>query len=171
MSIKDLIPKFARKAEDVKGGESGLVPAHEFQRQMNRLFDEFFNGFPPVGSGWDRRGDEDRPFYPKVNIATTDKEITISAELPGMDEKDIAVEMNDQILTIRGERKEENEHKDKNWSLMEQSYGMFQRTIPLPAGVRTDPAKAQFKNGVLTLTFPRKDDPQQARRIIPIKAG
>jgi HSP20 family protein len=94
-------------------------------------------------------------FSPKVDVTENEKEFNISAELPGMDDKDIDVSLQNDMLTIRGEKKEEKEDKGKDYYRMERSYGYFSRTIPLPVEVETDKVDAKFKKGVLTITLPK----------------
>ena len=106
---------------------------------------------------------------PRVDVSETDMEVKVSAELPGMDEKDISVELQDDVLTLRGEKKSEQEEKGKNWFRREQSWGSFQRSIELPAGVDAGKAKAQFKKGVLVFTAPKRPEEQAQRKTVPIQ--
>jgi HSP20 family protein len=103
-------------------------------------------------------------------VAESDKEIRVSAELPGMDEKDVSVEMDDASITIRGERKGEKEEKGKNWYRREQSYGSFSRVVPLPANVEGGKAKATFKKGVLTIAVPKRAGEEPKRKTITIES-
>ena len=167
MSIKDLVPRIGRKLLPVRREEAD--PFRDFQRQMNRLFDEFF-GEAPLAER--ERGPEWAPaaFTPRVDVSETDAEVKVSAELPGMDEKDISVELQDDVLVLRGEKKSEQEEKGKNWFRREQSYGSFHRAVELPAGVDASKAKAQFKKGVLTFTAPKRPEEQARRKTVPIQA-
>ena len=88
----------------------------------------------------------------RVDIAETDKDIEITAELPGLEEKDVQVNVADDVLTIKGEKKAEKEEKDKNYHRIERSYGSFCRSLQLPAGANADAIKATLKNGVLKVT-------------------
>ena len=166
MSIKDLVPRIGRKPLPVRREEAG--PFRDFQRQMNRLFDEFFGEAPLA-----ERGSESAwapvAFVPRVDVSETDAEVKVSAELPGMDEKDISVELQDDVLVLRGEKKSEQEEKGKNWFRREQSYGSFRRAIELPAGVDASKAKAQFKKGVLTFVAPKHPEEQARRNVVPIQ--
>ena len=114
MAIKDLVPKIGRGREHMPVRREEHEPFRDFQRQMNRLFDDFFSDVP-LAFRWGERGLAAAGFNPRVDVSETDKEVKVSAELPGMDEKDITVEMDDAAITIRGERKEEKEDKGKNW--------------------------------------------------------
>ena len=101
---------------------------------------------------------------PSMDVMETDKEIEISAELPGLEEKDVQVNVADNLLTIRGEKKAEKEQKAKNHRLVERSYGMFERTLELPDGVNAEAIKASISKGVLKVTVP-KPVPAQAKKI------
>jgi HSP20 family protein len=148
-------------------GESD--PFKDFQREMNRLFDDFFTDFP-LAPRWGERELSPAAFNPRVDVSETDKEITVSAELPGMDEKDISLEMDDASVTVRGEKKEETEEKGKSWYRREQTYGSFHRVVPLPTTVVGEKAKAKFKKGVLTITIPKREEEQAKRKTIAIES-
>jgi HSP20 family protein len=152
MDITDLIPWKRGKKVPVRRGEERSLPA--VQQDMNRWFDDFFGGFglTPFHAFFDEPWET---FSPKVNVVEGDKEIKVSAELPGMDEKDINVSLSHGVLTINGEKKEEEEHKGKNYYRLERSYGSFQRSIPLPCEVDDSKVEAVFKKGVLTITLPK----------------
>ena len=171
MSIKDLVPRFGRKQGTVPVRRGEADPFHDFQLEMNRLFDDFFGDFPLVsgrmGLGTDLAA---APFSPRVDVAENDTEVKVTAELAGMDEKDVNVEVDEDSLTLRGEKKEEHEDKGKNWFRKEQTYGSFHRVIPLPARVDGDKAKAAFKKGLLTVTLPKRPDEQARRKTIEIHA-
>ena len=103
-----------------------------------------------------------------MDVAETDKQIEITVELPGLEEKDVQINLSDNTLTIRGE-KAEREQKDKDYHLVERSYGSFSRTLELPAGVNADDIKATISKGVLNVTVP-KPAPAQVKKI-QIKAA
>lgn len=168
MSMKDLVPRIGRKSLPLRREEADSF--RDFQRQMNRLFEDFLGEFPLA----EREGGPEwapAAFAPRVDVSETDTEVKVSAELPGMDEKDISVELQDDVLTLRGEKKSEQEEKGKNWFRREQSWGTFHRSIELPAGVDAGKAKAQFKKGVLTFTAPKRAEEQAKRKTVPIQAG
>jgi HSP20 family protein len=138
------------------------------QQDMNQLFDEFFrmSGLAPFRAfdeAWDA-------FSPRVDIVESAKEIKVSAELPGMEAKDIDVSLANDVLTISGEKRQEEEHKGKNYYRMERSYGSFQRSIPVPCEVDADKVDATFNKGVLTITLPKTADAQACKRI-SVKTG
>jgi HSP20 family protein len=104
-----------------------------------------------------------------LDLGATDKAYTATVEVPGVDEKDVKVEMVNDTLTIRGEKKQEKEEKDKNYYRMERSYGSFQRVLSLPEDADQEGVSATFKNGVLTVTMPRKAAPAAHVRQIEIQ--
>jgi HSP20 family protein len=104
-----------------------------------------------------------------VDVVETEKEYQITAELPGLSEKDVEVVVADEILTIKGEKKEEKEEKAKNYYLSERRYGAFKRSFQLPSGVDADKIEAGFQNGVLTLTLPKTPEAQKSEKKIAIK--
>ena len=160
--MRDLIPwgrQEGRVPTLFRGEERS--PFLSLRNEMDRLFDEFFQS-PLGGFG---RGPAGRP---SVEVTERDDEIRVTAEVPGMSEKDVELLLEDGVLTLRGERRSENEDQDRGWS--ERWYGRFERRIPLPAGVDEGKARADFRDGVLTITLPRSPDSERGRRI-PINAG
>lgn len=161
MQIKDLIP-WNRKQVTGDGTRDDRHPMLGVQRDMNRLFDRF----------WDRF---DRPFgwtgdaLPKVDVAETDTSVDVSAELPGLDEKDVEVTLSEGQLVIKGEKKIEREESRQDYYMAERSYGTFHRVIPLPAGTATDGATATFKKGVLSVTVPKTPETRSKVKRIQIK--
>ena len=145
------------------GRERGAAtePFLSLQREIDRLFEGFTRGFPSMQTFTYGNGGM---LMPSTDVTETDKEIEISAELPGLEEKDVQVNLADGVLTIRGEKKAEKEEKDRNYRLVERSYGSFSRSIALPDGVKSEDVKASIAKGVLTVTVP-KPVPAQARKI------
>jgi HSP20 family protein len=146
-------------------GRERNVPAETnvftaLQREIDRLFSEFTRGFPSLGS---------QELVPSMNVTESDRELEITAELPGLEEKDVQVNVSDGILTIRGEKKAEKEEKDKNYRLVERSYGSFARSLELPAGIDPDSIKATMSKGLLKVSVP-KPAPAQTQKI-EIKAA
>ena len=133
-------------------------PFMSLQREIDQLFDDFTRGFPTFSTGSNAK------LLPSVDVNETDKQIEITAELPGLEEKDVQINVADNLLTIRGEKKAEKEEKDKNYRLVERSYGSFERTLELPDGVDPDAIKASIAKGVLTVTVP-KPAPAQSKKI------
>jgi HSP20 family protein len=145
--------------------ETEDYPIATFQRAINSLFDDFFRGvdFAPLEDGLSR-------FNPRVDMTEDDKNVTITAELPGLDEKDIELNLSKDILTIKGEKKEEKEEKGKERYYMERSFGSFQRMISIPSEVDTTKVDATFKKGVLNITLPKLAKAKETQKKIQIKA-
>ena len=161
MAIKDLIP-WNDKGRDV--GFQRATDVHPFlalHREMNRMFDDVFRGFDLAPFGLGSRA-LDGPNWPQIDIDETDKEVRITAELPGLDEKDVSLEIANGVLSISGEKKLELEDKARRFS--ERYYGRFERRIPLE-DVEEDKVSAAFKNGVLTITVPKSAETKNVRRI------
>ncbi len=146
-------------------------PLAELYQRMNDLFTEFFED----GAGlvrWDpAESGASMIAMPTFDVAETDKDIDVRVELPGLDEKDIEITLDENILTIRGEKKQERTEKKKNYYLSECRYGQFHRAVPLPAGIDRDKAKAAFKKGVLRITLPKTEAAQTDRRQIAIETA
>jgi HSP20 family protein len=98
--------------------------------------------------------------YPAVNVSEDDRNITVEAELPGMDSNDIDISLQNNMLVLQGEKRFEDEQKQGNYQRIERSYGSFSRTIPLSSSVDEDNVKASFKNGILTVTLPKQEKAQ-----------
>ena len=165
---KDVTPKPAPGSQ-LEVRREWEYPFGSFQREMNKLFDDFFGGFDL--SPWaplERRAAT--AFNPRVDVSETGKEIKVSVELPGMDEKDIDVSLTRDTLTIKGEKKEEKEEKGEGYYRAERSYGSFTRSIPLPVEVDTDKVQAAFKKGVLDITLPKSAKAIQETKKIPVKS-
>jgi HSP20 family protein len=132
-------------------------PVSTLRGDLDDLFETMMNRFPSPELA--KRLPEvfrGGPF-PAVNVAETEKDVTVSVELPGLDEKDIEVELMGNTLTISGERKWSEEKKKKDYVRMESQYGSFQRSVVLPEGLRTDPdvVTATYKKGMLEVTVPK----------------
>lgn len=145
-------------------------PFAALHREVDDLFNQFTDGFfrgfrtPAL----ERAVTEGAARIPRVNFSEGEKEYELTAELPGLDEKDLQVELHEDVLTIKGEHKEENEEKQKNYHLVEHRYGSYQRSMIVPQDVDEDKVKAKFKNGILTLTLPKKPEAQTKKRTIQI---
>ena len=139
----------------------GMFPGDPFlslHREMNRLFDDVFRGTGlPAATGSQGQGDVGTFVNASMNVSETDKEIRITAELPGVTEQNIDVSLDDDVLTIRGEKKFERKDDKENFHFVERSYGTFQRSLRLPYAVDSEQVQASFENGVLTVTLPKTD--------------
>jgi len=153
-------------------------PFESLRREVDRLFEDFGGGIwrSPFGRSffdiepvW--RAQSAMAAMPAVDVTETDKTYEITAELPGMDEKNIEVKVADGVLTIEGEKEEEKEKKEKDYYLSERSFGSFQRSFKVPNGVDTDKIDATFKNGVLKVILPKSAEAQKAEKKITVKAA
>lgn len=155
--------------------QSSAHPLVAFRQEMDRLFDNFFGDWPfgsrrPLSFPDPFRGFESfRTNVPSIDVSETDEDYEVEAELPGMDEKDISLEFRDGMLTLKGERKEEKSGKNVHWT--ERRYGTFQRSFPVPDGVDESRITARFKNGVLTVSLPKRPEAQKQSRKIEVKSG
>jgi HSP20 family protein len=139
----------------------GEDPFMSLHREMNRLFDDVFRGTPAAGS----RGEASNFVQAHMDVSETEKEVRICAELPGVNQDDVEISLDDDVLTIRGEKKLERTNEKENFHFMERSYGTFQRSLRLPFRVEPDQVQADFTNGVLTVTLPKTKAQDRARRI------
>jgi HSP20 family protein len=166
MNMRDLIP-WTRSQDTLPDlfRDDRTSPFLTLHREMNRLLDEAFRGFavspfPHAG----RRSDFVNSAWPKLEVAETDKQITVSAEIPGMEEKDVELLFDDGNLIVRGEMKSEMEDKERQFS--ERFYGQFERRIPVGMDIEESKIEASFKNGVLKVTLPKTAPAQtKAKRI------
>jgi HSP20 family protein len=164
MAMRDLIPWNRGRDVSVRRGEDH--PFLTLHREMNRLFDDAFRGFDLTPFGSDRFFERAGAInWPSVEVSETDKEIKVTAELPGLDEKDVKVELANGVLAIAGEKRTETEDKDRRFS--ERSYGRFERRIAVE-DVDEDKISAAFKNGVLTVTLPKVAQAQSKVKRIAI---
>ena len=108
---------------------------------------------------------------PTVDVSETDKAYEITAELPGMDEKNVEVKLANGLLTIKGEKQDEKEEKKKDYHMRERSYGSFERSFQVPDGVDADKIEANFKKGVLTVILPKSAEAQKAEKKITVKSA
>ena len=134
-------------------------------REMNRLFDDVMRGTP--SGGGQAQGSL---LAPHMDVTETDQEIRIQAELPGVHEKDVELSLNDDVLTIRAEKRQERREEREGTHISERSFGTFQRAIRLPIEVNPDQVQAQFENGVLRVILP-KTQPKERSRRIQIQSG
>ena len=160
MNMRDLIP-WGRQSSSAPAvyRDEQANPLVGFRREVDRLFEDLFR-WPETRFG---SGIGAGLAWPNLEVSETDQEVRITAEVPGMTDKDVELLVEDGILTLRGEKKSEAEHKDRGYS--ERFYGRFERRIALPAGVDEEGAKADFGDGVLTVTLPKTADAQRGRRI------
>lgn len=164
MNVRDLVPWSRGDRERSPAAPSGsLGPVVSLHREMNRLFDDMFRGFDDSRL-WGGRGG-----WPSMDVEETDKEYRVTAELPGLEERDVEVLFQDGLLTVRGEKKMETEARNRTYS--ERYYGRFERQITLDRDVDDSGVTATFKNGVLTVRVPKSARAVERTKRIPINAG
>jgi len=158
-----------RRSDKMSVRREDESPVMAIQNEMNHMFDQFFSDpFTLVPIAATRLASE---FTPRIDVAETDTELKVTAELPGMDEKDIQINLEQDALLISGEKKADVEEKSKNFHRIERSYGSFQRVIPLATEVVEEKIEAVFKNGVLTVTLPKTPANIKKARKITIKSN
>ncbi|MCC7210320.1 MAG: Hsp20/alpha crystallin family protein [Candidatus Brocadia sp.] len=140
-----------------------LPTVSSMQEEMNRMFDRFFKGgelsdFAVAGT-----------WAPPLDLSETADKVTVKAEIPGLDPKEIDISIQGETLIIKGEKKEEKEEKGKNYYRMERRYGSFSRVVDLPASVDTNKVTAECKNGVLEITMQKKEEVKPKQ--ISVKVG
>jgi HSP20 family protein len=152
-------------------------PFEDLRRQVDRLFEDFDRGFwaapfrRPMFSTepfWRRAG---APAAPAVDIVEKDNAYEVTAELPGMDEKDIEVELSNGNLTIKGKKEKETEEKKEDYYLHERHFGSFERSFAVPEGVDADKIEASFQKGVLTIVLPKSPEAVKPKKKIEVKAA
>ena len=127
-------------------------PAREMmtlREAMDHLFDDAFTRPLTLRDGWS---------VPAVDMYQTDDEVVVKASIPGFKADDVQINVTGDILTLRGEVKQEDEKKDKAWHIREQRWGSFERSVAMPTEVIADKAKAEFENGILTITLPKAEE-------------
>lgn len=168
MNVRDLIPWSRNEGNQLPTAfrDSDRDPFMSLHREVNRLFDDAFRGF---GSGLPSLGSNSTfgTVWPTVEISDGEKEIKVTAEVPGLEESDIEVLLNDGALTLKGEKRSEIDDKERQFS--ERYYGRFERRIPLGVEVKEEEVDAHFRNGVLTVILPKTEKAQSQVRRIAIK--
>lgn len=179
--MADAKSNVALKKEDPAPERRGVTewePFETLRRQVDRMFEDFGRGFGvgrpfggslfdfrpswPLAEGWGKA--------PAVDVVEREKEFEITAELPGLDASNIDVKLANGVLTIKGEKKEEKEEKDKDYYISERRFGSFQRSFQLPEGIDEDKIQAGFDKGVLTIRLPKGAEAQKPEKKITIGA-
>ena len=152
-------------------------PLTGLRDEMDRIFDNFWRGFGGISP---RRNDmvpswrNDMPFaaaVPAVDVVESDKDFRITAELPGLGRDDVDLNLSGNMLTIKGEKKEQREEKAANYYVSERRFGSFRRSFELPPTVKRDGIEASFDKGVLTVTLPKTTEAAQQTRKIEVKSA
>jgi HSP20 family protein len=166
MAITDLIPWKKNDENALALRRRELDPFAQFRREMDNMFEGMLGDWTGPMNLLDRKLGN---WMPRIDVRETAKEIRVTAELPGMEEKDLEVSLLDGALSIKGEKSEEHEEEKGDVHRSERQYGMFQRTIPLPSEVDVEKVNARFKKGVLKITLPKTKEAQSNRRVIQIE--
>jgi HSP20 family protein len=185
MDIKKWVPwNWFKKEEDTNTSvqvrhrktqsrsDLGSSPLGFFHQEIDRMFDHLLSQWSGLGDYPGTPSGIDKSFFkPTLDLSATDKAYTVSVEIPGVDEKDVKLELSDDTLTIRGEKRQEKEEKEKNYYRMERAYGAFRRVLSLPADADQQAITAKFKKGILTITMPRKALPESNVKRIEVKSA
>ncbi|EGI53612.1 hsp20/alpha crystallin family protein [Sphingomonas sp. S17] len=160
MSMRDLIP-WRRQENPVPAlfRDEERSPYVQLRREMDRLFEDFFRAPLVGGIGLSSNVQS----WPYLEVKETDDQVIVTAELPGLTEKDVDVTVDDGVLTLRGEKKSEHQDKDRGWS--ERYYGRFERSIVLPDGADEENCQGVLRDGVLTVRMPKSQRTTRGRRI------
>ena len=152
-------------------------PFESLRREVDRLFEDFTMN--PFRLPFRRPAFDIEPFWqaeswiaaPTVDLVEHDKAFELTAELPGLDEKKVGVKVTNGVLTIKGEKHEDKEEKNKDFHMRERRFGSFERALRIPESVDTDKIEASFKKGVLTVTLPKTAEAQKPVKKIEVKGG
>lgn len=155
MTMRDLMPWSRQENRAPAMYEGRRDPFAMLRREVERLFDDTFGLPAPAG--------RQSAIWPNLEVSETDNEVRVTAEMPGLAEKDVDLTVENGVLCLRGERKSEVEDKERGYS--ERFFGRFERRVALPTGVDEDKANARFDNGVLTVTIPKSPEMERGRRI------
>jgi HSP20 family protein len=158
MTWRSLVPSTFRSDRD---------PFKAFRREMDQFFDDFWKR-PALGSSL-APFERERTIFPDMDVFENDKMFQITAELPGLTEKDIKVDLNHNLLTISGEKKVEKEDKGNNYYICERSVGSFYRTIQIPTAVDENNIDAKMKDGILKITLPKSAEALAHTKQIEVK--
>ena len=169
MDLKSLVPWRNNSKPHVPATRDDYFdPFVTFRREMDRMFDDLFTGFSGPGlqsasAGW-------QGVTPTLDVTETEKELVVTAELPGLDDKDFEVTLAGDVLTIRGEKKSEHEEKNGDAHYLERRFGSFSRAVRLPFEMKDEKVDARYDKGVLTIRVPKPAEAQRAVRRIEVKA-
>ncbi|MBP8625474.1 MAG: Hsp20/alpha crystallin family protein [Syntrophorhabdaceae bacterium] len=128
-----------------------LKEMERIRKEMDNIWDTFFDRTPGKGYGVSE-------WLPSLDVSETKNNYIVNAEIPGIDPKEVEISLNDNILTIKGEKKQEKEEENENYHVIERSYGGFTRSLRLPGQIQGDKVKATYKNGILKITLPKTEE-------------
>ena len=163
MSVRDLIPWNRNNQSPMLYRDRDYDPFQSLHREVDRLFDNALRGFD-LAPAFDRFNGGST--WPSIEITETDNQIEVAAEIPGLDEKDVEITLQDGVLSLRGEKRTANDDKDKHFS--ERFYGRFERRIAVGTDIDEDKVNAKFRKGVLTVTLPKTAKAQASAKHIAI---
>lgn len=156
-----------REREIGNGGRATEAPLARLRQDMETLFDRFLR--EPWGGGEGLAAPSDWATFPRTDLAESENDITVSMELPGVDAKDVDINITQGLLTVGGEKRQERDEKTRNYRCVEREYGRFHRSVQLPGYVDPDKVDAAFKDGVLTVKVAKHPEAKPKR--IPVNAG
>lgn len=166
VSLNALVPWRSNKSEMPATREEIFDPFLTFRREVDRMFDDFFTGF-----GGGRAPRSSFGITPTMDLTENEKEIVVTAELPGLDDKDFEVTVSGDILTLKGEKKAEHEQRNGDGHYMERRFGAFSRAVRLPFEIKDEKVDATYDKGVLTIRVPKPAEMQRAARRIEVRTA
>ncbi|NNE56499.1 MAG: Hsp20/alpha crystallin family protein [Hellea sp.] len=180
MKVRDLVPWGRSKSDGARSiraperlqdrTDSQSQAIQSLRGDINSVFDRFFDRFETAFLPRDFQG-AGAFTQPSLDISEGKNKVSVSVDLPGLEDKEIEVSFTGDVLTIRGERNEEHRTEEDGRIVQERNYGSFYRTVQLPSGVKPEAAKARFKNGVLTVTVPKTGGAKSITKRIDVRAA
>ena len=168
MAITDIIPRNRNRALATRP-QDVVDPFNMLRRDVNRVFGNFLSDWTRPDRMLNMLDRQMGSFMPEIDVTETDKEFQVTADLPGMDEKDLEVTFVEGALSIKGEKREEHEEEKGNMFHSERRYGAFERLIRISSDIDLNKAKASFKKGVLKITLPKTENARSNRKTIPVE--
>lgn len=159
--------RWRHKGNGAEAENAGEAPLARLRDEVEDVFDRFFRH--PWGTSFTQSLPARFGAGVRLDLAETDNDVTVRAEVPGVNPKDVEVKVTGNLLTIRGEKKEEKEEKKKEYYYAERQYGSFYRSVELPESVNPDKVDASYKDGVLTITVAKREDAKSKR--VPVRAA
>lgn len=166
MNIGSIIPWRDSKPSTPDMRSDALDPFVSFRREFDRMFDDFFTGF---GRSLGTRANAWQGVVPTIDLSENDKEVVVTAELPGLDDKDFEVTVSGDLLTLKGEKKSEHTQQNGDATYTERRFGSFARSVRLPFEVKDEHVEATYDKGVLCVRVPKPADLQRQARRIEVK--
>jgi HSP20 family protein len=168
-SLKSMLPFSGNRNRAVSSRPTDADPFQQFRQDINRMFDTFVQGFGMPGFAMTPGRTAATMITPRIDVSETDDEVKLAAELPGLDESDVEIMLDDAILTIRGTKEVERDEDERDFHIVERSAGVFYRSVVLPFAADPDQVDAMFKDGVLTITIPKPKEAREKSRRIEVK--